>query len=76
VPKHRARRVVTLHAPLGKAIAHELLLQIRESLEAHGARDVWISQEGLPDLTIMASVPYVPTAEESSPPSSGPQEMG
>lgn len=56
MPRRHVRRVVTLHAPLGKAIAHDLLTQIRVSLRNHGATDVWISHESLPDLTIMASV--------------------
>lgn len=69
--RHRARRVATLHAPLGKAIAHDLLVEIKESLTRHGAKDVWITHENLPDLTIMASVPDTLPVEESSPPPAG-----
>lgn len=62
VRHHRARRVLTLHAPLGKAIAQDLLVEIEKLLIEHGATSVWISHEALPDLQIMASVPD--TSEE------------
>lgn len=66
--RHRARRVCTLHAPLGKAIAHDLLTQIKELLTDAGATDVWIAHDHLPDLTIMARIPDAPAAEESPAP--------
>ena len=53
----RARRVVTLHAPLGKAVAQDLLQAIEKLLKTHGASQVWVSHEGLPNLEIMARVP-------------------
>lgn len=64
VRHHRARRVVTLHAPLGKVIAQDLLVEIEKLLIEHGASRVWISQDALPDLQIMASVPDTPSRRE------------
>lgn len=52
------RKVLTLHAPLGKALAYDLIGQIEAQLrERMGATHVWISPENLPDLTFMAAVP-------------------
>lgn len=64
--RHRARRVVTLHAPLGKAIAQDLLVEIEKLLIEHGASRVWISQDVLPDLQIMATVPDTSGREDQS----------
>lgn len=52
-----ARRVITLHAPLGRKIAYELLGRVEKTLIDLGATRVWISTESLPDLAVMCEVP-------------------
>jgi len=48
---------MTLHAPLGKMIAHTFLEAVESTLDGMGATRVWISTDALPDLVIMAEVP-------------------
>lgn len=54
------RKVVTLHAPLGQYVARDLIKYISEAFQEHGAEDVWISHDELPDLVVMARCPDVP----------------
>lgn len=72
-----ARKVLTLHAPLGKALAYEIIGQIEVQLkERMDATHVWIATDNLPDLTLMAQVPEDELAEVSTPPRSGTRDRG
>ena len=51
-----ARRVLTLHAPLGKTIANAIIDDVERSLKEAGAIRWWISTDALPDLTLMAEI--------------------
>jgi hypothetical protein len=50
------RRLLTLHAPLGKLVSSAVLRTVEENLGRHGVK-AWVSPEALPDVVLMADFP-------------------
>lgn len=49
-----ARQLLTLHAPMARALALPVLRCLEEKLSKRGAGHVWLSADYLPDVVIMA----------------------
>jgi hypothetical protein len=60
------RRLLTLHAPLGKLVSSAVLQAVEENLERHDVVP-WISPESLPDIVIMANFPDEGIPEQGIP---------
>ena len=51
------RRLLTLHAPMGRELAGPGLTGLADRLRDEGVKKWWISHEHLPDVVVMADVP-------------------
>lgn len=51
------RRLLTLHAPLGRILSDSVMEAISSTLRIYGVERWWISLDYLPDAVIMADVP-------------------
>lgn len=51
------RRLLTLHAPLGRLFSDPMITAVQDTLTDYGITSWWISPEELPDVLLMVEVP-------------------
>ncbi len=51
------RRILTLHAPVGKTVLDDVLSSLEHALVEVGAEKVWIDPASTADLTVLADFP-------------------
>ncbi|NYD40512.1 hypothetical protein [Nocardioides panaciterrulae] len=61
------RRILTLHAPVGKSVLDGVLTSLEQTLVDVGAERVWIDPTSADDLTVLADFPEPATNEHAVP---------
>ena len=69
------RRILTLHAPVGKQVLDDVLSSLEHALAEGGVEKVWIDPASTADLTVLADFPE-PPADGQVPPPRGVDEGG